>query len=187
MAATRMPNDFDGILVGYPGFNLPKARSSMPWTFNRGRRWILDITKAFSRDDMALLSKGILSACDALDGLKDGIVGDPDACEKTFRIESLQCKSEKQPDCLSAAQVTALLASHAGPRNSKGEQLYSAWTWDPGMSSNNWRGQEAGKRQSRLGWQADHRGDGCSVTGAGPSPQSPQRWAASPMICRPFC
>jgi len=140
MAATRMPKDFDGILAGYPGFNLPKAALQHALDIQSWAKVNSDIAKAFSRDDMATLAKGILAACDASDGLADGIVSDPDSCETSFKPQSLQCTKQGDRNCLSEAQINALLASHAGPRGPKGEQLYSSWAWDPGMASANWRG-----------------------------------------------
>ncbi|CDZ38157.1 Tannase and feruloyl esterase [Neorhizobium galegae bv. officinalis] len=140
MAATRMPNDFDGILAGYPGFNLPRAALQHALDIQSWAKVNSDISKALSREDMATLAKGILAACDASDGLTDGIVGDPDSCETLFKPQALQCPNGRTDDCLSEAQVTALLASRAGPRGPKDEQLYSAWAWDPGMASANWRG-----------------------------------------------
>ncbi|MCF1481717.1 MULTISPECIES: tannase/feruloyl esterase family alpha/beta hydrolase [Rhizobium/Agrobacterium group] len=139
MAATRLPEQFDGLLVGYPGFNLPKAALQHAWDVQSWAKVDQDIAKAFSPADMAILAKGILSACDALDGRVDGVVGNADACQSRFNLASLACKAEKQQDCLSQDQIAALRASHAGPKNSKGHALYSNWDWDPGMGSANWR------------------------------------------------
>jgi hypothetical protein len=140
MAATRMPEIFDGILSGYPGFNLPKAAIQHAHDIKAWSSVNTDIAKAFSRDDMAVLAKGILAACDGLDGLADGIVADSAACQTVFKPQVLQCAKDGDKDCLSPAQIAALTKSHEGPKNSKGEQLYSEWVWDPGMASGNWRG-----------------------------------------------
>jgi feruloyl esterase len=140
MAATRLPDMFDGLLAGYPGFNLPKAAVQHAWDIQAWTKVNQDIAKALTRDDMMVLAKGIVSACDGLDGLADGIVGDADACQTAFKPQSVQCKAAGEAGCLSEAQVAALEKSVQGPRNSKGEQLYSEWVWDPGMASNNWRG-----------------------------------------------
>ncbi|WP_165219347.1 tannase/feruloyl esterase family alpha/beta hydrolase [Affinirhizobium pseudoryzae] len=140
VAASRTPQMFDGILSGYPGFNLPKAALQHALDVQAWSKVNPEIAKAFSRDDMQVLAKGILNACDALDGAKDGIVADADACEAAFKPETLACAKEGDKDCLSPAQIEALVTSHKGPRNAKDEQLYSTWVWDPGMASNNWRG-----------------------------------------------
>lgn len=140
VAASRTPEMFDGILAGYPGFNLPKASLQHALDVQAWSRVNPDITKAFSREDMQVLAKGILAACDGLDGLQDGIVADADACETAFQPEQLACAAQSDTDCLSKAQIAALVESHQGPVNARGDQLYSGWAWDPGMASNNWRG-----------------------------------------------
>ncbi|WP_205910491.1 tannase/feruloyl esterase family alpha/beta hydrolase [Rhizobium sp. FY34] len=140
MAATRLPDMFDGLLAGYPGFNLPKAAIQHAWDIQAWTKVNPDIAKAFSRDDMAVLAKGILAACDDLDGLADGIVADAQACQTAFKPQSVQCQTAGETGCLSESQVAALTRSVQGPRNAKGEQLYSEWVWDPGMASGNWRG-----------------------------------------------
>lgn len=139
MAATRMPEIFDGILSGYPGLNLPKAAIQHPHSLKAWASVNSDISKAFSRDNMKLLADGILDACDALDGLVDGIVADSPACQDAFKLEALQCDNVGDNDCLSPAQILALRKNSEGPKNSRGEKLYSEWIWDPGMASANWR------------------------------------------------
>ncbi len=120
--------------------NLPKAAVQHAWDVQTWASLNPDIAKAFSRDDMNLLAKGILAACDMTDGVKDGIVSNADACETAFKPQTLQCAKEGDKECLTAAQVAALVKIQGGPKNRKGENLYSSWTWDPGMASGNWRG-----------------------------------------------
>jgi hypothetical protein len=74
-----------------------------------------------------------------LDGAKDGIVSNLIACQKVFDLKSLQCRPGGPNACLSEAKVRALAASFAGPRNSKGDQLYSDWPFDGGVGMGNWR------------------------------------------------
>jgi feruloyl esterase len=81
----------------------------------------------------------VLAKCDALDGLADGIVSDLAACQPRVNLAELTCAGAKTAQCLSGPQVTALQRSLAGPRNSRGEALYSDWSWDAGMGAGNWR------------------------------------------------
>jgi feruloyl esterase len=139
VAAARYGDQFDGILAGNPGFNLPKAAVQHAWDVQSFRIADPDMRKSFSREDMSLVASKVVEACDALDGAEDGLVADLRACQSTFKLSDLQCKSDKDATCLTADQVTALDRSMGGPKNSKGEQLYSDWSYDGGMGSGNWR------------------------------------------------
>ncbi|SFR13175.1 tannase/feruloyl esterase family alpha/beta hydrolase [Poseidonocella sedimentorum] len=139
VAAARMPQAFDGLLIGYPGFNLPRAAVQHALDVQTLTELTGDIRTAFSTDDMTVLQSGILAACDGLDGLEDGFVQDTAACQGAFDITALQCTGGQNSDCLSAAQVTALQTIQAGPKDADGVQLYAPWAWDPGMASTNYR------------------------------------------------
>ena len=139
VAASRMGEAYDGFVAGDPGFDLPRAAIQHAWDVQNFLTIDSDIANAFSTSDMNLVSAKVLEACDGLDGVKDGIVADLRACQKTFSLESLACKGEKSATCLSGPQVKALSRDFEGPRNSKGEQLYSDWPFDAGLSGRNWR------------------------------------------------
>ncbi|MCM2293008.1 tannase/feruloyl esterase family alpha/beta hydrolase [Allorhizobium sp. BGMRC 0089] len=139
MAASRLPDQFDGLLVGYPGMNLPRAALQHALDVQSWSKVNPDITKAFSVADMQFLAQQILKACDGMDGRVDGVVSNADACQTRFNITSLACKPGQTKDCLSHAQIAALRTSHNGPYDSHGHMLYSSWVWDPGMGSKNWR------------------------------------------------
>lgn len=139
VAASRYGDRYDGILAGAPGFNLPKAAVQHAWDVQSWQLANADIRQAFSPADMALVGQHVLARCDALDGVADGIVGDLAACQPRVKLDDLICSGAKTAQCLSANQVKALQRSLAGPRNSRGEALYSDWSWDAGMASGNWR------------------------------------------------
>lgn len=139
VAAERMPAVFDGLLVGYPGFNLPKAAIQHALDIQAWSKVDADITKAFSRDDLTLVAEGVLAACDGLDGVADGVVADADSCATTFKIETLACQGGTNAACLRPEQVQALQTSVAGPKDAEGKALYSSWIFDTGIASGNWR------------------------------------------------
>lgn len=138
--AARSPGAFNGLLVGYPGYRLPKAAIQHAWDVQAMKPITGDIRTAFSPAAMAVLQKGILNSCDALDGLADGVVSGSVACQKAFDVSKLQCKAGESDGCLSAAQIKALSTMEKGPHDSAGKPLYTSWIWDTGMASNNWRG-----------------------------------------------
>jgi feruloyl esterase len=139
VAATRYGDRYDGILAGAPGLNLPKAAVQHAWDVQSWQMADPDIRKAYSPDDMKLVAAKVLERCDRLDGAADGIVGDLPRCQAAFKVAELQCSGDKTPQCLSAKQVAGLQRAFAGPRNAKGEMLYSDWSWDAGVGSGNWR------------------------------------------------
>jgi pimeloyl-ACP methyl ester carboxylesterase len=139
VAASRMGDQYDGFVAGDPGFSLPRAAIQHAWDVQSFERIDPDVKKSFSPGDMALISRKVLEKCDKLDGVEDGIVGDLKGCQAEFHLSELQCTGEKTDVCLSQTQVGALSRAFDGPRNSKGEQLYSDWPFDAGMGSANWR------------------------------------------------
>lgn len=138
VAASRFGDQFDGIISGNPGFNLPKAAVQHAWdaqqffSVSPG-----NFAGAFSKSDMTLVGQRILAKCDALDGATDGIVNDMPACQTAFKLATdvPTCTGAADGTCLTATQKTALQKIMDGPKNSAGTQLYSDWPWDPGIAS----------------------------------------------------
>ncbi len=123
MEAQRYPEDFDGIVAGAPAFNWTGMAAQM--THNAMQMYPdpdnLDLP-LLSPQDLELIERTYLEQCDALDGIKDGILNDPRDC--VFDPEILLCKGEKTDNCLTAEQVKALKAIYQGPKDANGKQLY---------------------------------------------------------------
>ena len=120
MEAQRFPDDFDGIVAGSPGLN---------WT---GRALqSIRIAQASHTNEAgyippakyALIHNAVLAACDARDGLKDGVLEDPTRC--TFDPGELLCKGPDAPACLTAAQVETARALYAPAANPRTKQPVS--------------------------------------------------------------
>lgn len=91
---------------------------------------------------LKLVTEGVLKQCDALDGLADHLVMNTRACH--FDPKTLMCNGAKQATCFSRDQVIGLENVMGGPKNSRGEAIYSDWPWDPGMASPGWRALKLG-------------------------------------------
>ena len=65
----------------------------------------------------AVLHKAALAQCDALDGVKDGVIENPLACK--FDPTVTLCKSGDGADCLTAPQVEAAQKIYAGASHAK--------------------------------------------------------------------
>ncbi len=149
MSAQRFPNYFDGIVAGDPTFRLAWTNVDEAWNeivLARAAPKDVDgrpiISKALSDSDLALVSNAVLKACDAKDGLKDGLINDFQACH--FDPAVLECKGAKTDECLAPKQVTALKELMGGPHDSKGHALYAAFPYDTGISSRAFRGMHFG-------------------------------------------
>lgn len=139
VVASRFPDMFDGLLVGYPGFNLPKAALQHAWDIQALHRVSDDISQALTKRDLDVFAKSILDQCDALDGIHDDMIFAAEACQIAFQPKALVCTSNFDRDCLSLNKVAALIRMHKGPHNSKNQALYTDWIYDTGIRSDNWR------------------------------------------------
>jgi hypothetical protein len=161
LAAERFPRLFDGVFAENPGFDLPQAAVAEAWNEQalaplataKDANGEPNLSTTFTNADLEVASAAILSACDGLDGLVDGIVDDFGACTNRVVYPALSrftCGPDQAPHsgvCLTAAQVNALKKIFAGPRNSAGRPLYASWYWDAGI----WDPPAEGPA---LGWQA---------------------------------
>src|SRR5688500_10616869 len=88
---------------------------------------------ALSDGDKKLVIDGFLNACDAGDGVKDGMVFNTQSCR--FDPKALVCSGAKTDGCLSMAQATALEKGFAGPKDSQGRQVYPGFLFDTGIAA----------------------------------------------------
>ena len=143
MAAQRYPELFHGIIAGAPAYRVPYAaaeatqQTQLLGTISpKAPNGKPLIGSSFSRDELNLLAKGINDACDGLDGLKDGIVHNVQACN--FKPAALTCKVGESANCLSAAKVKVVEQLFDGSRLSSGSRVYSDWPYDPAISHPGW-------------------------------------------------
>jgi feruloyl esterase len=142
--AQRFPADFDGIIAGAPGLD---------WTGRAAQAVrvakVLEKNEAarLSRPQLQLLHREVVQSCDALDGVKDGLIADPKRC--TFDPGALQCKSNgDEATCLTASQVETARLIYSSGVNSKTKRQIE------GLE----RGSELG--WTDLGWTASARATG---------------------------
>src|SRR5215471_17932156 len=131
MEAQRYPDDFDAIVAGAPVYNQIHLNTSQVALQTQMLR---DQTLLVPPAKVALLAKAVLNACDASDGVKDGIVSNPLKC--TFDPLVLQCKSGDGPDCLTAKQVESVKRAYAPVKTTTGEVVYPGHAYG---FENGWR------------------------------------------------
>jgi feruloyl esterase len=140
LASQRYPAEYDGIVAGAPAMRTGRSNLGLAWAnYNftqiapKGESGKPDPAKTFSPSDRKLVADAIVAACDAKDGLKDGMIFNTRQCQ--FDPASLVCRGTKTDACLAAEQASALGKAFAGPRNSRGAPSYSPFPWDSGIAA----------------------------------------------------
>lgn len=152
MAAERLPLEFDGIVAGNASWNLTRVALNQVWSLQTVNRIAPRdasgkplLHEAFSDAQLQAVASGVTAACDALDGLADGMINDFKACR--FDPAELTCGASGAPaagQCLSAEQVVGLKDIVGGARDSQGNSLYGPTPYDTGIALPAWRGMHLG-------------------------------------------
>jgi len=112
--AQRFPTDFDGIIAGAPGLD---------WTGRAAQA--VRVAKVLETNEAArlgqpqrqLLHRAVVEACDAIDGVKDGLIENPTRCK--FDPSVLQCNGTNEGSCLTKVQVETAKLMYSPVRNPK--------------------------------------------------------------------
>jgi feruloyl esterase len=124
--ATRYPGDFDGIIAG--------AAANPKTYLDAWRMWMAQIAMKDRADRILpsqypLIHKAVLAQCDAVDGLKDGLLEDPMKCR--FDPRPIVCKStddlRDEASCLTPRQAMTVRALLASARTPKGKQIFPGY------------------------------------------------------------
>ena len=115
--ALRYPADYDGIIAGAP-VNFRTHQLT----------WELWVAQAVHKDEASYIPpvkypaihRAALDACDARDGLKDGLIDSPQACR--FDPNVLVCRAGDTDSCLTTSQVEAARRIYAPAVNPKTNQ-----------------------------------------------------------------
>ena len=122
MEAQRFPQDYGGIIAGAPAnywtHLLTKALADSQAT-------TLDPASYIPASKLPALARAVNAACDAQDGVTDGVLNDPRQCK--FDPAALLCKAEDTNECLTAPQITTLKKLYEGPRDAKGTLIFPGY------------------------------------------------------------
>ena len=128
MEAQRYPADYDGIIAGAPAANFTRILTGFTWNL---LATTLDPSSYITVGKFAAIEAAAVAACDARDGVKDGVIDEPNKC--VFDPSVLLCKGAESDACLTSPQIAALNKIYSGPRTTKGERLYPGF--QPGGES----------------------------------------------------
>ena len=118
LEAQRYPDDFNGIIAGAPAIDTtPMYQAARMWF---PQATLKDPASYIPPAKYPMIHQAVVNACDAIDGLKDGLIDDPRHCR--FDPKVLECKSGDSPSCLTAPQVeaaTKIMSPVKHPRTGK--------------------------------------------------------------------
>ena len=121
--AQRYPQDYDGILAGAPANFFTHLQMGGNWISQSVHREPASFVPAAK---MALVHRAVLKACDALDGVKDGVLEDPRRC--AIDLKALQCHGADSDQCLTAPQIAGLEKVYGGARSpDTGAQVFPGY------------------------------------------------------------
>jgi feruloyl esterase len=116
--AQMFPNDYDGIIAGAPA----NRTAISLWI---AHAVLKDPASYIPPAKYPVIHQAALAACDAADGLKDGLIDDPARCH--FDPAVLRCKGAEEPSCLTDAQVAAAKKIYSPAINPRtGAELFSS-------------------------------------------------------------
>jgi hypothetical protein len=119
MEAQRYPEDYDGILAGAPANYWTHLLSSALYD---AQTTTSDPASYIPASKVPTIARAVNAACDAKDGVADGVLNDPRQCH--FDPASLLCKAADSDACLTQPQVTALKKLYEGAHDSKGNEIF---------------------------------------------------------------
>src|SRR5687768_456818 len=119
MAAQKYPEDFDAILAGAPANYQTHLHA---WDLAVSTPVLKDTAAAVPAAKLAMVNRAVLNACDARDGVADGVLNEPTKC--TFDVASLQCKAGDAENCLTAPQVAAMKRAYEPVKTSSGQVVF---------------------------------------------------------------
>jgi feruloyl esterase len=123
--AQRYPNDYDGILAGAPAIYASRLQGMQVWASQTVHQ---DETSYIPPAKYPVIHAAVLQQCDALDGVKDGVLEDPTKCK--FDPRALACKDGDAATCLTSGQVDAARKLYAGPKLFPGLEPGSELGWN---------------------------------------------------------
>lgn len=122
--AQDFPNDYDGILAGAPAIHWDRFQAYQIWPQMVMFR---DAGHAISVRKLNLATRAAIKACDAADGVSDGLLDDPRQClykpERDSSITKASCTASDD-SCLMPAEATAIEKIWDGARTTKGDLLW---------------------------------------------------------------
>jgi feruloyl esterase len=110
LEALRFPDDFDGIVANAPWVDQTGFTLGAMWNQKALSETPVPLAK------LALVAERVMATCDAVDGLRDGLIDDPRTCRFDPARDVPACRDGADtPDCLTAAEAATVRKIYSGP------------------------------------------------------------------------
>jgi len=121
LLAQELADEIDGILASAPAIYWTRFQTAQMW----GQIVMNDLADApIAPVKLNQTTASAVAACDAADGVTDGIIDDPRTC--AFSATANICGAPTAPaaNCLTAAEAEAIDRIWDGPRNARGDKIW---------------------------------------------------------------
>jgi hypothetical protein len=122
MEAQRYPEDYNGILAGAPANFWTHLLTN---AISNAQALTAEATSYIPSSKLPAIAQAVNAACDAQDGVADGVLNDPRKCK--FDPATMLCKDGDSDKCLTAAQVTTLNKLYAGAHGAPGHAIFPGY------------------------------------------------------------
>lgn len=119
------PGSFDGALIGAPSWYTSHIN---PFVVKFGAYNLpIGADNHIPVEQFSWIGKQVVEQCDEVDGVKDGIVSEPEACK--FDFDKIKCPDQnKSPTCLTDQQIETAKKIYSDSYTDTGEFIYTGLT-----------------------------------------------------------
>jgi feruloyl esterase len=137
-AAQKYPDDFDGIVAGAPALNATGRAAFAMWVAQNLRK---EEGSFIPASKYQAIHNAVLQACDANDGVKDGVIENPRACK--FDPKVLACTAGDADSCLTPPQVEAARKMYEPVKHARtGREIFPGLSYGSELGWNTFGGQQ---------------------------------------------
>jgi hypothetical protein len=121
VVAQELPNELDGILANAPAIYWTRFQTAQMW----GQIAMKDLVGApIAGAKLTQTTASAVAACDAADGVVDGVIDDPRTCKFSATANICGAPGAPATNCLTAAEAEAIDLIWDGPRNARGNKVW---------------------------------------------------------------
>ncbi|MBW8904415.1 MAG: tannase/feruloyl esterase family alpha/beta hydrolase, partial [Betaproteobacteria bacterium] len=125
--ALHFGEDFDGFLTGAPANFHTRLQVATVWPWWVQKEITGGATGTLTQAKMNAANASAVAACDAQDGVSDGVLGDPRACKFDAKANICGMPGAPATNCLTPQEADAVNRIWDGPRNDRGKRIWFAF------------------------------------------------------------